>query len=222
MRLRAWWAGLVLGGVMCAGAAAQQQPDRTVGEALRSLASRAQDVFVGQVESITRRGGVVEVRFRVDQSVVGVQGGEFVLREWAGLWPPGQQRYFVGQRAMVFARAASASGLSSPVDDADGVVPVLVQGTGVAPLVDVRRLAARVQRAVTEPLADVESSTVALADASAVVQTWKSPVWREPVLRPLPVAFRPVPPAAIHGVVTADPGVSVRLEPVVEGVQDAR
>ena len=139
------------------------RPDTSVGAALRSLASRAEDVFVGQVVRIARKGGVVEVEFRVDQSVMGAQGAEYTLREWAGVWPPGQNRYVVGQRAMVFVYPASASGLSSPVDGAEGVVPVMVQGVGAEPLLDVRRLATRVLRGQGEPLPDLESSAISLS-----------------------------------------------------------
>jgi hypothetical protein len=205
---------------MAAGAQ-QVQPDATVGEALRSLASRAHDVFVGQVESITRRGGVVEVRFRVDESVAGTQSGEVVLREWAGLWPPGLHRYLVGLRAMVFLRDTSDGRLSSPVDDAEGVVPVLVQGVGAEPLVDVRRLAARVQRSTTEALSDVENGALALKDAKAVVTGWRKPIFREPIRRPLPVGFRPAPLPPLRGAVTGDPGAGVIWQPVEE-VRNAR
>ncbi len=76
--------------------------DTTLGGALRSLASRAGVVFVGQVVSVVRKAGVVEVRFAVEQTVMGSVGDTYTLREWAGLWTGGQQRYRVGQRAMFF------------------------------------------------------------------------------------------------------------------------
>ncbi|MGI4829034.1 MAG: hypothetical protein ACRYFU_12700 [Janthinobacterium lividum] len=105
---------------------------------LQLLASRAAVVFSGQVISIERRGGVVEVSFRVEQAVVGGVGSTFVLREWAGLWPAGQFRYHVGERALVFMHAASAAGFASAVDGQEGIVPVEVQGADAPALLDVR------------------------------------------------------------------------------------
>jgi len=182
------------------------RPDTSVGAALRSLASRAEDVFVGQVVRVVRKGGVVEVEFRVDQSVMGTQGAEYKLREWAGVWPPGQNRYVVGERAMVFVYPLSACGLSSPVDGAEGVVPVMVQGVGEEPLLDVRRLATRVLRGQTEPLTDLESAAISLSEAAGVVRSWRELKWREPVRLPIPVKFRPVPVPILRGrVVSGEP-----------------
>lgn len=194
-----WRTGIVALGLALAGTARAQAdaaalvPDASVGAALRSLAQRASDVFVGQVESITRKGGVVEIVFRVQQSVAGAQGSTYTLREWAGRWPLGMRRYTVGARAMVFLHAAGATGLSSPVDGAEGVVPVLPAEDAAAVtalLLDVRMLATRVQRATTAPLAEVEAATVKLDDATTLVTTCHNPDWREPVLLPLPLRLR--------------------------------
>lgn len=199
----------------CAGAGAQTAgaPDTSIGGALRNLASRAQDVFVGQVAAINRKGGTVEVQFRVDQTVAGAAGGVYTLREWAGLWPPGQHRYFVGQRALVFMHKAGAAGLSTPVDGAEGLVPVMVQGVGAAPLLDVRRLSARVQRSTTAPLDGVETGAIALSDATGIVANWRKPVFREPVRRPLPVGYRPAPPPVGYRPVAPGGGPAASPEP---------
>jgi hypothetical protein len=161
-----------------------------VGEALRSLAAKAKDVFVGQVVGIARKGGVVEVRFRVDQEVVGARGGEFVLREWAGLWPAGMERYYVGQRAMVFAAPAGPAGLSTTVDGADGVVPVMVGTAGEEYLLDTERLEARVLRAHGEALGDAATGAMRLQEVAALVVAAPGVRWREPVRLPVPVRFR--------------------------------
>ncbi|MFC6645267.1 hypothetical protein ACFQBQ_06625 [Granulicella cerasi] len=166
--------------------------DTSVGGALRSLANRAQLVFVGQVISITRKSGVVEVAFRVDTTVTGVSSGDgYILREWAGLWPPGMQRYHVGDRAMVFAAAPSEAGLSTPVDGAEGVVPVLLQADSSAPLLDVRRLATRVQRAEGTALATL-GEYASLDEVTAVVRGSRDPHWQEPHKLPVPIVRRPV------------------------------
>jgi hypothetical protein len=61
-----------------------------------------------------------------------VSAGEpFVLREWAGLWAGGVERYRVGQRLLMLLHAPDAMGLSSPVDGMDGAIGVF--GSGVAP-----------------------------------------------------------------------------------------
>jgi hypothetical protein len=159
--------------------------DTSVGGALRNLASRAGVVFVGQVVAVERSGGVVEVRFSVQQVVQGAVGATFTLHEWAGLWAGGQQRYAVGQRAMWFLNAPNGAGLSSSVDGMEGVVPLVPMGANAAPLLDVRRLATRIQRAVGQPMM-VEA--VALPEAVASLATGK-----EPGVRELPGGWRPMP-----------------------------
>lgn len=199
-------AAVLCGGWLCAPGVAQQQRlqarverptsiaeghvDASVGEAMRSLAARAGVVFVGQVVSVERKGGVVEVEFRVDHAVQGPVGSTYRLREWAGLWSAGQQRYIPGQRAMVFLRAPNGAGLSSPVDGMEGVVPVVPMGADAAPMLDVRRLAARVQRSVGEPM---RGESVTLQGAVAAVRQRG-----EPELRALPEGWLPKPVAIMQ------------------------
>ncbi len=173
------------------------QPDASVGAALRSLGSRAGTVFVGQVSRIERKGGVVEVSFAVSQPLAGMVGGVYTLREWAGLWEGNEQRYRVGERAMVFLHSAGAAGLSSPVDGMEGVVPLVMSGAGAEPLLDVRRLETRVLRAQGAPLASEAGGGIALSDAVETVRQVRAPVGDgpivEPVRRPLPVGVLPAP-----------------------------
>jgi hypothetical protein len=172
------------------------QPDGSVGAALRSLASRAGVVFVGQVSRIERKGGMVEVSFAVSQPVVGAVGGVYTLCEWAGLWEGNEQRYQVGERVMVFLYAAGA-GLSSPVDGMEGVVPVVMMGADAGPLLDVRRLETRVLRAQGAPLGSEAGGGMLLSEAVAAVrQARESGPIVEPVRRPLPVGLRPGPVSA--------------------------
>jgi hypothetical protein len=174
------------------------RPESSVGAVLESLSSRAAVVFVGQVVRIERpaNGGVVEVAFRVDRAVLGQVGDTYTVREWAGLWAAGQQRYRVGQRAMVFLHAANEAGFTSPVGGMEGVVPMLPMGADAEPLLDVRWLAAKVVRPVGEPLADADGGAIALSEAiQAVVQGGRGEPVQEPVKQPLPVGIRPVPVA---------------------------
>jgi hypothetical protein len=169
------------------------EPAASVAGVLRSLASRAGLVFVGQVQSIVPKAGVVEITFQVQQPVIGVVGGTYVLREWAGRWTGGQQRYRVGQRAMFFLHAPSAAGLSSPVDGMAGIVPLVPMGANAGSLLDVRMLATRVARPVGSPMVDAESGAIALADAETVVSSWQAEQVPEPAKLLLPVGVRPRP-----------------------------
>lgn len=150
-----------------AGSPAALQTDVT--GALQSLASRAATIFSGQVVAIDRHAGVVEITFRVEQRVAGSMGPSYTLREWAGLWPVGQFRYHVGERALLFVHASSLAGFASSVNGQEGVVPVIVQGANAPMLLDVRRLAASIKRAVGTPLAPEGESAVRLTDAVALI-----------------------------------------------------
>lgn len=185
------------------------QPDASVEAALQNLASRAAVVFVGQVVGIDRQPGVVEIVFRVDRPVSGQVGATYTLREWAGLWPPGQWRYTVGERAMVFLHASSSSGFSSAVDGSEGVVPVVGTTDGV-PLLDIRRLSTRVLRQIGDPLPTGEAGAIALEDALPLVTNWRRRPLRPPVRHGLPDA----PSGAAAGT-----GNSVHLPIDLGGVQ---
>jgi hypothetical protein len=161
-------------------------PDATLGDALHSLASRAGVVFVGQVISIERKRGAVEVHFAVQQVVQGEVGATYTLREWAGLWPQGEQRYVLGQRAMIFLHPVSVAGLSSPVDGMEGIVPLVPTGADVPPVLDTRRLATRVKRAVGQPLS---TESVTLADAIGAIKGNAAPGELPP--HQLPIISRP-------------------------------
>ena len=198
-------------------AGAQQQvvggPDASVTAALANLSQRAATVFVGQVVGIRRDAGVVEVQFRVDTPVVGQAGGSYTLREWAGMWPQGESRYRLGQRALVFLHGTSSAGLSSVVDGAEGMVPVMADSKGTL-LLDVRRLSTRVQRQLGEPLADVSDGAIALKDALPVIES-RGVTIRRPVRRPLPPAVTPI--LSTWRQVTV-----IRSKPIVEKMPDAQ
>jgi hypothetical protein len=160
-------------------------PATSVGGELRGLASRADVVFVGQVQTIEAKGGVVEVMFAVQQPVLGEVGSTYVMKEWAGRWTGGRQRYWVGERAMFFLHAAKtasdgSAGLSSPVDGMNGVVPVVPMGANGKTLLDVRWLQARVQRRLGTSIANADKGGVELTDAVAVTKRWRTDTVTEP------------------------------------------
>lgn len=147
------------------------------------LASGAGTVFVGQIVSIHRTQTAVEVTFRVEQWLRGTgtqtskpipgqaSASLLVLHEWAGLWPPGQQRYLPGARVLAFLHGVSPVGFASPVHGSEGLVPVLVQGAGRTPLVDLRRVAASVERGPQTPLPSFAQAAVPLSDLLPVIAT---------------------------------------------------
>lgn len=212
---------MALGVAMPRAVRAQAAPDASVETALGSLASRAAMVFVGQVVAIERQTGVVEIVFRVDRPVVGEVGATYRLREWAGMWPPGQWRYRVGERALVFLHATSAAGLSSAVDGSEGVVPVTGAPDGTL-LLDVRRLSTRVERQVGDPLPGADAGGIALSDALPLITSWNTPPVRRPVRRPLP--GRPVmqqAPDAAGVVVPVADGEAAGMERLLQRGSDA-
>lgn len=177
MRQRLWkTAGkLLCAGMFWVGAATPAHAQsgvsqQSITDELKVLAAKAGTIFVGQITSIERRQSVVEVQFRVEQPVAGASAAMYTLREWAGLWPTGHNRYVPGQRVLAFLRAGSGAGCSSPVHGAEGLLPVVVQGIDAPRLLDVRRVAASVVRAPGTPLPTEADGAIELASALAVIR----------------------------------------------------
>lgn len=165
-------------------------PQASLAGEFASLASRSGLIFVGQVISIDRGRGAVAITFTVEQTVLGAPGAQYVLREWAGLWPQGQSRYSVGQRALVFLHSPGAAGFSSPVDGAEGVVPVIVGGLNAPELLDIRRLSSALLRPVGTPLASEANGAIQLTQALPLIAAGLGApggLRPEPVRLPMPV-----------------------------------
>ncbi len=95
----------------------------TLQDALHQMSDLAGIIFVGEVLAIRHRAreqgasGVVEIDFRIDQAVRGCTAGStYTLREWAGLWEGGDERYRPGQRLLLMLHSPGPSGITSPVD----------------------------------------------------------------------------------------------------------
>lgn len=109
-------------------APAFQSPD-----AFQQTAQHAGLIFDGTVTAIHSefaKGKLPQtyfISFRVKQGVRGVRsGGIYSIREWAGLWMPGQKpRYHIGERAMWFLYPPSPAGLTSTVGGRTGKLPIL-------------------------------------------------------------------------------------------------
>lgn len=214
---RILWRRTLLGvALLCCGDPAGAQapiPDGAIVGELRTLASHAGSVFVGRITSIQRRTGCVEVTFQVEQPVSGATGSTFVLREWAGLWAPGQGRYAIGQRVLAFVHGAGAAGFSSPVHGPEGLVPVLVQGANAPELLDIRRVAASVLRSSGTPLPTERDGAIPLTEALASLTQAGLPNSSKVSRQSLPL--RAHPPAAMqpgHGA----PGLVFRPVGVAE------
>ena len=97
-------------------------------ETLRRLGARAGVIFVGRVVEVRRydAAGYVDVVFHIEQGVRGAAtGGDYVLREWSGLWVGVNERYPVGKRLLLLLSARGPSGMSSPVGGITGVLPLI-------------------------------------------------------------------------------------------------
>ena len=152
--------GVVLGAALlvnelvgCMSAPAQQRPGvvsagqtstpATADELIQQMSLSAAIIFAGEVVAVRHpvgipgspedaSEGVVEVDFRVEQVVLGVQPNSiYTLREWAGLWTGGTDRYRAGQRLLMLLRAPNAAGLTSPVHGFEGAIPL--RGVGASP-----------------------------------------------------------------------------------------
>ena len=121
---------------------AQEPPQtalpQTTNDALRAMSRLAGVIFTGQVIAVRRieglngATGVVEIEFAVEDAVRGVSGSAYTLREWAGLWPAGDEPFCVGQRYVMLLHSPGAAGLSSPVGGMDGAIPIRGTGRGQA------------------------------------------------------------------------------------------
>jgi hypothetical protein len=160
-------------------------PDTSITSALVNIASRASVAFTGRITKLERSGDVLEVSFLVEQALLGNPSGIYIVREWAGLSPLGQSHYVLGERIAVFLHAPGKSGLSSPVDGQEGIVPIVQASADQAPLLDLRRMATRVGRAMRQPLTEAETSAIALNDAKTLLSRSR-PVRFDPVRCRLP------------------------------------
>ena len=85
-----------------------------------------------------------------------MSGATYVLREWGGLWPPGERGFVVGDRRLMLLHRAGPTGLSSPVGGFEGAIPVVGTGarvgsgsraiTAAEPMLDLRWITAKLAR----------------------------------------------------------------------------
>jgi len=145
----------------------QSSAPQTTNDALRAMSRLAGVIFAGQVigarrlDGVNGTTGVVEISFSVEDAVRGVSGSTYTLREWAGLWPAGDQPFRVGQRFLMLLHAPGAAGLSSPIGGMDGAIPIRggVQTQTTAP-------------AETVSVGTISAGTSALADGRVVDLRW--------------------------------------------------
>lgn len=180
------WAALLLASGGADAVAQATSMEQGIAAEFRSLASHASTIFVGRIVAIERKGGVVEVTFRIEAPVAGQVAPVYVLREWAGLWPPGHSRYTAGQRVLAFLHSSSAAGLSSPVHGAEGLVPVVVQGANAPPLLDIRRLASAVVRSPNTPIPNEAEGGMLLSGVLTLISSRDAEATPGPLLFPLP------------------------------------
>jgi len=146
-------------------------------------------IFIGEVTAIRSvngtngASGIVEVDFRVDQAVRNcTSNSTYTLREWAGLWAAGDQRYRTGQRLLMLLHAPGPSGISSPVGGMAGAIPVRASTTSPdtasattasAPLIaDLRWVGTHLQRPLpyTSSILVTAQSFPSVSDTSTAAQ----------------------------------------------------
>jgi hypothetical protein len=154
--------------------AAPSTPAQSINDALHAMTQLAGVIFTGQVVGVRRLDGVngatgvVEITFAVEDAVRGVSGGTYTLREWAGLWPAGDEPFGVGQRFLMLLHAPSAAGLSSPVGGMDGAIPI----RGSAAAVEPQSTASGTSSARIATGGTASESASALADGRVVDLRW--------------------------------------------------
>lgn len=178
---------------------AQDSPvPQTLEDALHQMSDLAGIIFVGEVTAIRHvageqgASGVVEVEFGIDQAVRGCSsGGNFTLREWAGLWQGGDERYRVGQRFLMMLHSPSPTGMTSPVAGMDGAIPLHAQNSAllavssasISPvdspaslIADLRWIGTHVLRPVSSSASAVNQAAKMTADAAPVVDGQQAPL----------------------------------------------
>lgn len=189
--------------------------DPDLQDALHAMSRLAGVIFAGKVIAIHRNGGsngaegIVEIEFAIEDSVRGVSGNSYTLREWGGLWSADGSPFRVGQRYLVLLHTPGASGLSSPVGGADGAIPIggtvqpapqqAVASARVAAtqadnsVVDLRWIATRVERSVSYRVNVLPARPAGPAHPSAVLPRRATP---GSTLKPLLLEY-----ALEHGIV---------------------
>jgi hypothetical protein len=138
--------------------AATQQSDQVIAERVlgpqwRQLSRRAGMIFAGTVltsptqpvgtgtvtnhsaatnRSSTGTTPTLELSFRVDQAIAGVEPGQLLtIHEWAGAWSA-QRSMIEGQHFLIFLYRPSRLGLTSPVGGALGQLALDTSGQKIA------------------------------------------------------------------------------------------
>lgn len=161
--------------ICLASLAAAQQLDqlaaaRVLGPHWKQLSRSAGMVFAGTVLGVEAQPArsdrpvpTIQVRFRVDRAIAGVQPGQVLtVHEWAGAWAT-HRAMRSGQRMLLFLYPPSRLGLTSPVGGPLGQVALDSSGKAVATPIPVPANAiytARTPRPPTRTAAAPQSITV--------------------------------------------------------------
>lgn len=119
--------------------------ERVLGPHWKQLSRRAGMVFAGTVLSsgtrtpatdrtrTDRTVPAIELRFRVDRPIAGVEAGQVLtIHEWAGAEPL-HRPMRCGEHILIFLYPPSRLGLTSPVGGSLGQIALDASGTNVAP-----------------------------------------------------------------------------------------
>ena len=115
--------------------------ERVLGPQWKQFSRRAGMIFAGTVLASTRPAmtidraiPAVQVSFRVDRAIAGVERGQVLtIREWAGAWSSSLLRPMnQGQHILIFLYPPSRLGLTSPVGGSLGQVALDASGKNVS------------------------------------------------------------------------------------------
>lgn len=220
---------LLLFAALAATAQAQETAPtpQTVEEALHQLSDAAGVIFTGEVTAIRHlngdngSSGVVEIDFRLDQAVRGcLAGSTYTLREWAGLWSGGDQRYRIGQRLLMLLHTPGPGGMSSPVGGMDGAIPISGSVSELVPQPGGRS-------APQATAGTISVSTVSRTDLPAVppapvadlrwvgTRVVRRIAYQAPMmLSSINAAAKIAPPPSVQGSDTSDTSIATQQAPV--------
>jgi hypothetical protein len=142
--------------------------DRVLGPQWKQMSRRAGMIFAGTVLAAP-----VQLSFRVDEAIAGVEPGQVVtIHEWAGSWfmhPPMSK----GQRFLLFLYPTSRLGLTSPVGGSLGQIALDATGKSIVERQVERPPAAVVRRsaASSPPVAPANQPAVTVVQLARAIRS---------------------------------------------------
>jgi hypothetical protein len=191
---------VLVSSVLVSSFAAAQESDQVIAERVlgpqwKQLSRRAGIIFAGTVltaakQDVTNQAQpsdqpapravpatvpAVELSFRVDQAIAGVEAGQLLtIHEWAGAWSM-QRPMSKGQRILIFLYPPSRLGLTSPVGGSPGEVALDPSGKNVS--LDAQPPAAAISlrnASSPRPRVPIDSGSVSVVQLERAIRSARS------------------------------------------------